>query len=189
MWVAVILLVLADIVINALAKRDVIGSNFAGLLCGVAAGLLTAIAINDASTGAGVYAYYVNGVRVSSGGVAFFEGFALFVIAGAAYNLVAMGIGALFKRSAPAKRPRKRSGVFGLVMSIISLSCGGSYGTFGLFLLLQHLIENRPTYVTSDVAVLAVSLVLTGMGIFGIAAYVKKKKRAAAQAVGLAAEK
>ncbi|MBR4461131.1 MAG: hypothetical protein IKS51_00900 [Erysipelotrichaceae bacterium] len=69
-------------------------------------GVLLGIGIFGTDMGAGHYAYYVNGVRVASGVMAFFEAIAIAIILGAFPNLLGMFLGSLpfyFKRSPSGK--------------------------------------------------------------------------------------
>lgn len=59
----------------------------AGVIIGFICGLVLGFGAFGSKTGAGAYAYYVNGVRVASGIMVFFEAFAIAIIFGAFPNL------------------------------------------------------------------------------------------------------
>ena len=71
------------------------GLQMAAVIIGLISGIVLGIGAFGSSTGGGHYAYYVNGVRVASGFVVFFEALAIAIIFGAFPNLLGMFLSAI----------------------------------------------------------------------------------------------
>ena len=97
-WFVTVYLIgaLTAIVLSAIGhskKKE--GLQMAAAIIGLISGIVLGIGVFGSSVGGGHYAYYVNGVRVASGVMVFFEAFAIAIIFGAFPNLVGMFLGSL----------------------------------------------------------------------------------------------
>ena len=96
-WFIIVYLLgaLAALVLSAIGhSKKHEGFIMAGVVIGLICGLILGFGAFGSSTGAGHYAYYVNGVRVASGFIIFFEAIAIAIIFGALPNLLGMMIAA-----------------------------------------------------------------------------------------------
>ena len=99
---------------------------FAGVIIGFICGLVLGFGAFGTHSGAGAYAYYVNGVRVASGIMVFFEAFAIAIIFGALPNLLGLLIAnmpAYFTKTGNGKASKgmKLICIFLLVEGILGL--------------------------------------------------------------------
>ena len=100
------------------------GLQMIAAVVGLISGIVLGIGAFGSSMGGGHYAYYVNGVRVASGVMVFFEAFAIAIIFGAFPNLVGMFVAAIpsfFKRTGTGQAPMglKILSVFFMVEGIL----------------------------------------------------------------------
>ena len=99
--IAALLLWIAAIVLHTVVyrRRALQKENYKHELlamgCSTVAGGLITYAIGSGSTVSGAYAYYVNGARVSSGGMIGMQTFMVWVVFTAIFNLSAKGLGSL----------------------------------------------------------------------------------------------
>ena len=121
-------------------------------------GVLLGIGLFGTQMGAGKYAYYVNGVRVASGVMIFFEAFAIAIILGAFPNLLGMFLGSLpsyFKRSPTGKASK---GVKALCIFFLAEGILG----FIVAVILGIVRKNIPAALPG----VAMSLIMFGIGYF-----------------------
>ncbi len=97
LWIAAIVLHTVVYHRRALRKPNY-NPDLLGTACsGIAGGLLT-YAIRPGGTVRGAYAYYVNGSRVSSGGMIGMQVIVVWVVFTAVFNLSAKGLGYLISK-------------------------------------------------------------------------------------------
>jgi hypothetical protein len=165
-WFIIVYLLgaLAALVLSAIGhSKKHEGFIMAGVVIGLICGLILGFGAFGSSTGAGHYAYYVNGVRVASGFMIFFEAIAIAIIFGALPNLLGMMIAGLPKAF-------RSSGTAGNAPTGIRILC------IFLFVesILGFLVAVILAIVKKSVSGLFTGLISSGT-LFLIAMFMKKK--------------
>ena len=132
--------------------------RMAATVISLVSGVILGIGLFGTQVGGGHYAYYVNGVRVASGVMVFFEAFAIAVILGAFPNLLGMFLGSLpsyFARTGTGKASpgMKALCIFFLIEGILG---------FAVAVILAIVRKN----ILGALPGIAMSLVMFGIGLF-----------------------
>ncbi len=132
--------------------------RMAAAVISLVSGVILGIGLFGSQVGGGHYAYYVNGVRVASGVIIFFEAFAVAIILGAFPNLLGMFLGSLpsyFKGSPTGKASP------GIKALCIFFLAEGILG-FIVTVILAIVRKNIPAALPG----IGMSLLMFGIGIF-----------------------
>ena len=168
---AYIVLVLLSIIMHAENKKtDNSGYSLIGITLSIIATIIIVIILcTKDSNAVGGYAYYVNGIKVSSGFSIFTENFALTLIMGVVNIFIPIGIGSIIGKKLPKRFIGSK---LSLVMFIILLILGIMFIYAGV----TGLIHTSNKLLISNIVSIVFGVAVSLLSVFGIIKYKKEKK-------------